>query len=219
MSASPTAPPSNRGRLTLQIGQAFRRYFITGLATLLPVLVTGFIVWKIFEFADGLLGDRLGFKIPGLGLVVTILVIMLVGVFSIHFFGRVALRTLEAFLVRVPVVRKVYPAVKQLAEFLFGGEDGQQKAFRRVVLVQFPRPGSYSIAFVTNEWESGVTGYSKRLLTLLVPSPPSPFSGPIIFVPQEEVIPLALSIEDALKLVVSGGVVASPLQAAISSKP
>lgn len=196
----------------------FRRYFVTGLVTLLPVLVTVFLVWKIFEFADGLLGDRLGFKIPGLGLVVTILVILAVGVFSIHFFGRVALRTLEAAFLRLPVIRKVYPAVKQLAQFLFGGEDGQT-AFRRVVLVQFPRPGSYSIAFVTNEGASSVTGKSQHMLTLLVPSPPSPLSGPLIFVPQEDVIPLELSVEDALKLIVSGGVVASPLQAVASPKP
>lgn len=196
----------------------FRRYFVTGLVTLLPVLVTVFLVWKIFEFADGLLGDRLGFKIPGLGLLVTILVILAVGVFSIHFFGRVALRTLEAAFLRLPVIRKVYPALKQLAQFFFGGEDGQM-AFRRVVLVQFPRPGSYSIAFVTNEGTSSVTGKSQHMLTLLVPTPPSPFSGPIIFVPQEDVIPLELSVEDALKLVVSGGVVASPLQAVASPKP
>ena len=215
---APSGQPAEPPRPPVTIGQVFRRYFVTGLVTLLPVLVTVFLVWKIFEFADGLLGDRLGFKIPGLGLVVTILIILAVGVFSIHFFGRVVLRTVEAAFLRLPVIRKVYPAVKQLAQFLFGGEDGQT-AFRRVVLVQFPRPGSYAIAFVTNEGVSSVTGKPQRILTLLVPSPPSPFSGPIIFVPQEEVIPLELSVEDALKLVVSGGVVASPLRAVVSSKP
>ena len=219
MSATPqSGQPAEPPRLSVRIGQAFRRYFVTGLATLLPVLVTIFLVWKIFEFADGLLGDRLGFKIPGLGLVLTILIIVAVGIFSIHFFGRVVLRTLEATVLRLPLVRTIYPAVKQLAQFLFGGEDARP-AFRRVVLVQFPRPGSYAIAFVTNEGDSSVTGQTRRILTLLVPSPPSPFSGPIIFVPQEEVIPLEMSVEDALKLVVSGGVVASPLRAAASAKP
>ena len=216
--APPSGQPAEPPRPPLRIGQVLRRYFVTGLVTLLPVLVTVFLVWKIFEFADGLLGDRLGFKIPGLGLVVTVLVILAVGVISIHFFGRVVLRTIEAAFLRVPFVRKIYPAVKQLAQFFFGTEDGP-RAFRRVVLVQFPRPGSYSIAFVTNEGASSVTGKAERLLTLLVPSPPSPFSGPIIFVPREDVIPLELSVEDALKLVVSGGVVASPLQAARSSTP
>ena len=194
-------------------GQVFRRYFVAGLATLLPVLVTVFLIWKIFEFADGLLGDRLGLKIPGLGLVLTVLVILAVGVFSVHVFGRAVVRTLETAFIRLPLVRKIYPAVKQLAQFLFSSESGP-RAFRRVVLVEFPRPGSYAIAFVTNEGTSSVTGSSVNLLTLLVPSPPSPFSGPIIFVPEEKVIPLNLTVEDALKLVVSGGVVASPLQAA-----
>jgi uncharacterized membrane protein len=198
--------------LSVRFGQGFRRYFVAGLATLLPVLVTVFLIVKIFEFADGLLGDRLGLKIPGLGLVLTVLVIMAVGAFSVHVFGRAVVRTLETAFLRLPFVRKIYPAVKQLAQFLFSGEKGQG-AFRRVVLVEFPRPGSYAIAFVTNEGSSSVTGSQTNLLTLLVPSPPSPFSGPIIFVPEDKVIPLRLSIEDALKLVVSGGVVASPLQA------
>lgn len=202
--------------LSARMGQAFRRYFVAGLATLLPVFITVFLVWKIFEFADGLLGDRLGLKIPGLGLILTVLMIMAVGVFSVHFFGRVVLRTIEATFIRLPLIRNIYPAIKQLAQFLFSSENGQ-RAFRRVVLVEFPRPGAYAIAFVTNEGASSVTGTSRMLLTLLVPSPPSPFSGPIIFVPEENVIPLELSVEDALKLVVSGGVVASPLQAAKSS--
>ena len=205
-------PPS----LSDQFGQGLRRYFVAGLATLLPVLVTVFLIWKIFEFADGLLGDRLGLKIPGLGLVITVLVILAVGVFSVHVFGRAVVRTLETAFIRLPLVRKIYPLVKQLAQFLFGGE-GAQKAFRRVVLVEFPRPGSYAVAFVTNEGRTTVTGTGQTLLTLLVPSPPSPFSGPIIFVPEDKVIPLEMSVEDALKLVVSGGVVASPLQAAKSS--
>ncbi len=218
MDASPPiGQPVEPSRLSVRLGQALRRYFVAGLATLLPVLVTVFLVWKIFEFADGLLGDQLGFKIPGLGLLVTVLVILAVGIFSIHLFGRVVLRMIESAILRLPVIRKIYPAVKQLAQFLFGGEDGQPRAFRRVVLVQFPRLGSYSIAFVTNEGDSSVTGHTRRILTLLVPSPPSPFSGPIIFVPQEEVIPLELSVEDALKLVVSGGVVAAPLRAANTS--
>ena len=211
-SSTPAKTPGSPS-LSVQLGQGFRRYFVAGLATLLPVLVTVFLIWKIFEFADGLLGDRLGLKIPGLGLVLTVLVILAVGAFSVHVFGRVVVRMLETAFLRLPFVRKIYPALKQLAQFLFSNESGQ-RVFRRVVLVEFPRPGAYAIAFVTNEGRSAVTGTSTNLLTLLVPSPPSPFSGPIIFVPEEHVVPLELSVEDALKLVVSGGVVASPLKGA-----
>ena len=201
------------------IGQVFRRYFVTGLATLFPLAVTLWILIAIFQFADRLLGQYFGFRIPGLGLLLTIVVILSVGVFSIHFFGRFLFRTIESGIVRLPVVRKIYPAVKQLAEFLFREDGNAQAAFRRVVLVEYPRAGSYSIAFVTNEAETTATGTTQTLLTLLIPTPPSPLTGPIIFVPEQDVIPLDLSVQDAFKLVLSGGIVASPLQAVRASTP
>ena len=208
--APPTSPETPS--LLVRVGQAMRRYFVTGLATLFPVAVTMFLVWQIFTFADGLLGQFFGFQILGLGLIVTILVILAVGVASVHFFGRVVFRTFEALFGRLPLIRNIYPAVKQLARFLFS-EGNQQSRFRRVVLVQYPRPGAYSLAFVTNEARTAATGSPQTLLTLLIPNPPSPFTGPIIFVPEEDVVPLEMSVEDAVKLIVSGGVVAAPLQA------
>ena len=208
-----SGPPS----VSVQFGQALRRYFVTGLATLFPVTVTVFLVWKIFQFADGFLGNLLGFQFPGLGLVVTVLVILAVGVLSIHFFGRVLFRTIEALLSRLPFIRKIYPPVKQLAQFLFSDESGQT-AFRRVVLIEYPRAGAYSLAFITNESTTTATGKTQTLLTCLIPNPPSPFTGPIIFVPEEDVVPLEMSVEDAVKLIVSGGVVASSLKAAPRSQ-
>jgi uncharacterized membrane protein len=199
------------------IAQAVRRYFVAGLATLFPVAVTLWLVVVIFNFADGALRDLLGFQIPGLGLLVTFAIILVVGILSIHFFGRVLFRTLESLLSRLPFINKIYPPVKQLAQFLFD-EKSRQATFRRVVLVPYPRPGTYSIAFVTNETETAVTGTRLTLLTCLIPNPPSPFTGPIIFVPKGDVFPLNLSVEDAVKLIVSGGVVASPLQAARPTK-
>ncbi len=199
--------------LSRRIGQAFRRYFVTGLATLFPVAVTLWLVLVIFNFADRLLRGVLGFQIPGLGLIVTVLVILIVGVISVHFFGRVVFQAIELAFSRLPFIKKIYPAVKQLAQFLFD-ENTRQATFRRVVLVQYPRPGTYSIAFVTNECQTEAPGKAMTLLTCLIPNPPSPFTGPIIFVPQPDVIPLEMSVEEAVKLIVSGGVVASPLQAA-----
>ncbi len=212
-------PPTLVGgpRFSVKFGQAFRRYFVTGLATLFPLAVTFWLLVAIFRFADNLLGQYFGSRIPGLGLLVTVLVILAVGVLSIHFFGRVLFRTIEAGFSRLPIIRKVYPPVKQLASFLFNEERGRQSVFRRVVLVQYPRLGTYCMAFVTNETKTTVNGSAQTLLTLLLPNPPSPFTGPIIFVPQEDVVPLTLSVEDAVKLIVSGGVVSSPLQAASKS--
>ena len=200
-----TSQPSTR------LGQAFRRYFVTGLATLFPVAVTVYLVYKIFEFADGFLGGFFHVKIPGLGLVATILVILLVGVLSVHFFGRVLFRTIEGLLSRLPFVRRVYPPVKQLAQFLFS-EESRHAAFRRVVLVPYPRTGLYTVAFVTNEQKTTAAGRSQTLLTCLLPNPPSPFTGPLIFVPEEDVVPLDMTVEEAVKFIVSGGVVATPLR-------
>ncbi len=204
-------PSAGSSKRSLSLGHAFRRYFVTGLATLFPVVVTFWLLVKIFQIADGLLGRSLGIKIPGLGLVITLLVILTVGVFSVHLFGRVVFRTIEIWCSRLPLVKKIYPTVKQFAEFLFV-EEGRQAGFQRVVLVEYPRARSYSIAFVTKEWQTMLLGVAQTWVTLLIPTPPSPFTGPIIFVPKEDIIPLALSVEEAFKLVLSGGVVAPSIQ-------
>lgn len=192
-------------------GHAFRRYFVTGLATIFPVAVTIWVVVRILHFADQLLGKHLPYEIPGLGLVVTILLIVLVGFASIHLFGRFVLQVIEAWLTRLPFVKKIYPPVKQLTQFLFT-TDGRTKAFQKTVLVEYPKDGVYTIGFVTNESITDILGTEQCLLTLLIPQPPSPFTGPIILVPKEKVIPLNLTIEDAIKLVVSAGVVSTPFQ-------
>jgi uncharacterized membrane protein len=192
--------------------RALRRYFLTGLATLFPIAVTLYVVVAIFNVADGLLGDLLGFQLPGLGLVVTLLIILATGVLSTRVLGRVIFPTIETWFTRLPFVRKIFPAVKQLTTFLFSETD-RHSAFRRVVLVPYPRPGVYSLAFVTNETRTSVTGTEQTFLTLLIPNPPSPFTGPIIFAPKEDVILLDISVEEAVKLVVSGGVVAPGLTA------
>lgn len=210
-------PVQERGagpRLTARAGQAFRRYLVAGLATLFPVLVTVYLFLMIFRFADGLLGRYLGLQIPGLGLVLTIGILLAVGFLSTRFIGRVVFPTLEVWFSRLPFVNKIYPAVKQLAQFLFSSEAGRAAPFRRVVLVEYPRPGIYALAFVTNESETSATGSLQKMLTLLIPTPPSPFSGPIAFMPEKQVIPLTMSVEEAVKLIVSGGVVTSTLEAA-----
>jgi len=198
--------------LRVRLGYGLRRYFVAGLAALFPLVVTVQVIVWIFRTADRTLGRWLGFTHPGLGLLVTAGIVLAVGVFSIHFFGRVVFRTIEVWFTRLPVVGKIYPAVSQLARFLFS--DGERKsAFRRVVLVEYPRSGVYSLAFVTGEEATEATGVPRRMLTLLIPQPPSPVTGPVIFVPAEDVRPLDMSVEDAVKLIMSGGVVAAPLRA------
>ena len=199
-----------------RFGTALRRYFLTGLATLFPVTVTIYLVILIFNFLDQhLLGKLFGFTFPGLGLLATVIVIMFVGVLAVHFFGRVLFQAIELLLSRLPFFKRVYPAVKQFAQFLFKEEGQEQNNFRGVVLVQYPRPGAYCVAFVTNETQTSVNGKPQTLLTLLLPNPPSPFTGPIIFVPKEDVVLLDLSVEDTVKFIMSCGVVTPPLRAAM----
>ena len=218
------APEPSTAHGTMRLTARIRRYFFAGLATLFPVAVTLYALVVVFKFADGLLGRFInrhwlatyGYEIPGLGLVMTVILLLVVGFLSSQFFGQWMVRRVEGWFGRLPIIRHVYNPVKQLTKFLFEQTD-RPMSFHRVVLVPYPRVGSYSIGFVTNESVTTFTGASKTLLTVLVSTPPSPFTGPIIFVPKEDVVPLNMSVEDAVKLVMSGGVVAPPLEAVAES--
>ena len=201
--------PPPRPSLAVRLGQAFRRYFVAGLATLIPVVLTiGILVW-LFNTADRMLGRYFGFPIPGLGIVATVLLVLTVGFFS-NLFGRVVVLAVEGWFGRLPLIRQIYPAIKQLTQFLFADQHGEKK-LHRVVLVQYPRPGIYSVGFVTNEIAVTATTSPLTLLVVMIPQPPSPLTGPIILVSEDEVIPVDLPIEEAMKWVVSGGIVARPL--------
>ena len=200
----------------LRYGRLLRQYFVAGLATLFPLAFTVWLVVQIFRAADSFLGRSLGVQLPGLGILVTCVIILVVGFLSVHVVGRLLLQTLEGALSRLPLIRRIYPAVKQIAAFFFSGDE-RAGSLRRVVLVEFPKVGTFALAFVTNEQHVSFKGKPERWLTLLVSNPPSPLSGPIIFVPEEQVITLSMSVEEALKIIVSGGVVGSPL--VMSSQP
>ena len=188
---------------------SLRRYFVAGLAALFPVTVTLYLVMALFRLSEGWAHRLFGFKIPGLGLLITVTIILVVGFLSTHVIGRLIFPTVDALFSRIPLIKSIYPALKQLTQFLF--QDGKELTMvRRVVLVEYPKAGIYSPAFVTNEIPAPALG-DKPMLALLIPTPPSPWSGPMIFVPKESVIPLAISVEEALKMVVSGGVISSPL--------
>ena len=188
---------------------SLRRYFVAGLATLFPVAVTLLVVIKLFQFSEGWAHRLFGFTVPGIGLLITLGIILAVGFLSTHVIGRLIFPILDTLLGRIPLIKSIYPALKQLTQFLF--QDGKGPTMlRQVVLVEYPKTGIYSPAFVTNEIPAPALG-GGTVLALLIPTPPSPFSGPMIFVPKESVIPLAMSMEEALKMTVSGGVISSPL--------
>ncbi|MFO8052542.1 MAG: DUF502 domain-containing protein [Candidatus Omnitrophota bacterium] len=191
-----------------------RRYFIAGIATLLPVIVTAFIIRIVFRFTDKFAGkyinsylvDNYGYSIPGLGFIATILFFMIVGLISSHFIGRKVIPFFEKLFIKIPVVASIYPSLKRLSDFLFGSS--QKHKFKKVVLVPYPSPKSYSLGFVTNEDLGDLEGkVEDQLVTVFVPIAPTPFSGFILFVPKKEVKFLNISVDVAIRCIVSGGVV------------
>jgi uncharacterized membrane protein len=192
----------------------FRNYFFTGLLVLGPLVLTGYVVWRLFFFFDHMLGSTLrgGYirpgGIPGLGFVTVVLIILVTGMLASNLLGRQVARAVEGALLRVPYLRGLYSTVKQVGEALLSDKRG---AFQRVVLVEFPRPGVYAVAFVTAPPSRAVLGSDGRPLTaVFLPTPPNPTTGPLLYFPEEALIPTSLTVEQAIKMVISGGVATPP---------
>jgi uncharacterized membrane protein len=183
-----------------------RRYFLTGLLVITPIWGTYLILKTLLVTLDNILGDilrrHLDFYVPGLGIVVLVAIILSLGVVATNFLGRELVRVWEALLQRVPVVRSVYTMVKSIVDAI---SLQQKDQFNRVVLVQFPRLGHYSIAFVTGVVDEVQRATAEAVVGVYVPTTPNPTSGYLIYVPEKEIVPLQMSVEDGMKLVISGG--------------
>lgn len=192
-----------------------RKYFITGLLILVPLAITLWVLNLIIGTMDQsllLLPLRwrpealFGFAIPGLGTILTLVIIFLTGVATRNFIGKQVVLAWESILIRIPVVNSIYSSVKQVSDTLFSSSGN---AFRKAVLVQYPRHGCWTIAFLT-----GVPGGDVRnhlpgdFVSLYVPTTPNPTSGFFLMVPRNETIELDMSVDQALKYIVSMGVVA-----------
>ena len=192
-----------------------RSWFFTGLLVTAPVLLTVYITWWAIQLIDGQVAgllpgfDQLRFaSVPGVGLVIGVLLITLIGAIAAGFLGRWIIKLGESILNRMPVVRTIYGASKQILETVIST---QSDAFREVVLVEYPRRDLWVIGFVTG----GTKGEVARLVDIdmvnvFVPTTPNPTSGFLLFCPRDEVIFMKMSVEDAVKLVVSGGIVTPP---------
>lgn len=192
----------------------FRKYFFAGIAAILPVFVTFYVFLAVFRFMDGWVGryvngylkEHYDYTIPGLGFVITLFAIVCAGILSNHFFGKRILPLLEKLLLKLPFVEHIYPPAKQLSQFLFG--EHEKPFFQKVVLVEFPQPRSYALGFITNE---SVEDFNRKtgesLVCVLMPTSPSPFSGPVICVPREKIKVLEMTVDQAVKFLVSGGIV------------
>ncbi len=192
----------------------FRRYFVAGLLVWIPLGVTIFIGRFFIGLMDRSMRlvpeqyrpeEWLGFAIPGLGLVLTLLVVLITGLLATNFIGRSLVSFWEALLERIPVVRSIYSAAKKFVEIVFS-DSGQ--SFKKVLLIEYPRKGIYSLAFQTATSLGEVqerTG--EPVVCTFVPTTPNPTSGYIIIVPKKDIIELDMEIDEAFKMIVSLGVV------------
>jgi uncharacterized membrane protein len=187
-----------------------KRIFITGLAAIIPIVITIYVIIGLFVFADGILGkfinkflkDYIGLQVPGLGIIITILIVFVVGLL-IRISRMRLFKFMERVFFRIPLVNKIYPPIKRVVDFLFFPS---KKAFKTAVLVEYPRQGIYSLGFITNETSSEFNKkIGKKSYNVFIPSSPSPLTGFTIIVREEDVIFLDMGVEEAIKLVVSGG--------------
>jgi uncharacterized membrane protein len=188
-----------------------RRYLIAGLLVWLPIVLTVFILKFLVGLVDQVIPAQwrpevlFGFPIPGLGLVLSVIVLLLTGLAVTNLVGREIVSWWEALMRRIPVVRSIYSGAKTFTETVF---TDQGKAFKRVLLVQYPRQGVWSVGFESGGDVSEATRRTGHdLVTVFVPTTPNPTSGFIILVPREEVIPLDMSVDQAMRFVFTLGVV------------
>lgn len=186
-----------------------KRYFITGLLVTLPIAGTYFVLRALLTGLEGVLGTLIkerfeGHYYPGLGIFVLIVGIFLIGLLTANVLGNWVISKYENILDRVPFVRTVYSAIKSVIHTV--SMQGKEN-FKGVVLVEFPRRDMYLLAFVVNETRGEIAKKADRpLLNLFVPTSPNPTSGYLLFVPSEDVIYLEISVEEAMKSIMSGGV-------------
>ena len=218
--AAQIATPIERKPMPFHLGllARLRAYFLAGVLVTAPVAVTFYIVWLNVSFVDNRVSqliparynpeNYLPFGIPGLGLVIAIIVLILIGAVTAGYLGRVVVRLSDAILARMPVVRSIYGATKQIFETMLAHKS---TAFRQVCLVEYPRRGIWSLGFVTGTAVGEIQERtSDQVVNVFLPTTPNPTSGFLLLVPTRDLILLKMSVEDGIKMVISGGIITPP---------
>ena len=195
-----------------------RAYFFAGVLVTAPIGITLYLAWLIIDFIDSqitpLIPVRynpetyLPFSIPGLGLIVAVVVLTFIGAFAAGLIGRWMVSLSEQMMARMPVVRNVHSALKQILETVLAQ---QSNAFRQVVLIEYPRRGIWAIGFITGDTVGEVQNRTEdETVNVFLPTTPNPTSGFLLFLPREECHVLSMTVEEGIKMVVSGGIVTPP---------
>jgi uncharacterized membrane protein len=196
-----------------------KKYFITGLLIWVPLAITAWVLALIVKTMDQTLlllpaairpENLLGVYIPGIGVIATLLIVFLTGLVTANIIGQRLLRFWEGVLSRIPVVKSVYYSVKQVSDTLFSSSG---EAFRKALLVQYPREGIWTIAFQTGQPGGDVLNHLPgEYVSVYVPTTPNPTSGFFLMLPRKDIIELEMSVDEALKYIISMGVVAPPMR-------
>ena len=195
-----------------------RGYFLAGVLVTAPIGITFYISWLLIRWVDSQVTPLLPpaynpetylpFAIPGLGLVIVFIVLTFIGWSTAGLLGRLWMRISERMLARMPVVRSVYGAVKQIIETIL---KQQSNAFRQVVLFEYPRRGSWALGFITGQTQGEVQNLtSDDVVNVFLPTTPNPTSGYLLFIPKKDLVVLEMTVEEGIKMVVSGGIVTPP---------
>ncbi|MGE5475710.1 MAG: DUF502 domain-containing protein [Bacteroidales bacterium] len=209
------APQAEPVPLHLGILNRLKAYFFAGILVTAPVSITFYIAWQFIQFMDDQVSPLIppafnpkNWGIPGFGLVAVVVSLTLIGALTAGFAGRVLVRLYDAVLERMPVLRGIYSAVKQIFETMLAQK---ANAFREVALIEYPRKGIWTLAFIT-----GATGgelkdrFDEEMVNVFVPTTPNPTSGFLLFLPKRDVQVLDMSVEDGIKMVVSTGIITPP---------
>ncbi len=205
----------NKKTETKNLLQRLRTYFLTGIAVTAPIGITVYISIIFINFIDRNVKNLvpatynpdsyLPFNIPGTGLIVAVLLLIIIGFFTASFFGKFFVKIGEKFINRLPVFRSIYNALKQVFQTVLGSSS---KAFREVVLIQYPRKGIWAVAFITAQTSGEVLKkLKKKHVNVFVPTTPNPTSGFMLIIPDKDLIKLNMNIEQGMKLVISGGII------------
>lgn len=189
--------------------KAFRRMFLTGLIVLLPSMVTLYILYFTFNLIDSFIGSLLEFsigrKIPGLGFLFTIAFVLLVGVIVTNVVGKRLFDILEGLFSQLPFVKPIYASARQIID-AFSAQ--RHQLFQSVAMIEYPREGLYAIGFITAKGAGEVQEKTaQEVVPIFIPTTPNPTSGVMLLVPKTDLIPLEMSVEEALKMIISGGVI------------
>ena len=210
-------PPTATVPLRPRFAQRLRAYFIAGVLITAPIGITIYLAKLFLDFVDARVvplipasynpDSYLPFSVPGIGLVILLVVLTLIGALTANYAGRMFFQTSERVLVRMPVIRSLYTAVKQIFETILAN----QTAFREVVLVEYPRHGLWSLGFITGTVQGEARKVSDdELVSVLIPTVPLPTAGYLVFMPRKDVVVLDMTVEEGMKMAISGGIVTPP---------